>query len=239
MVISCLKKIYRLVRESETTLFVFLLTIYTILLSRYSGQEDIVVGTPVAGRPHADLEDIMGMFVNTLALRNFPNGTKTFSQLLEEVKINSIEAFENQDYQFEHLVERLGLQRDHSRNVLFDTMLVLQNFKMDLSLNQLPVKPANQEQDSIFSPYSFDEEISRFDITLNAIEHDNVISFIMRYSTRLFKKETMETFIRYFREIANCVVENKEIQLNEIEISHEFSDYSSAILTEAENDFEF
>jgi amino acid adenylation domain-containing protein len=232
-------KINRLVRESETTLFVVLLAIYTVLLSRYSDREDIVVGTPVAGRPHADLEDTMGMFVNTLALRNYPNGTKTFSQLLEEVKINSIKAFENQDHQFEHLVERLGLQRDHSRNVLFDTMLVLQNFKMDLSLNQLPIKSGNQEQDSIFSPYSFDEEISRFDITLNAIEHDNVISFIMRYSTRLFKKETMETFIRYFREIANCVVENKEIQLNEIEISHEFSDYSSAILTEAENDFEF
>ncbi|WP_157243996.1 condensation domain-containing protein, partial [Paenibacillus elgii] len=97
------------------------------LLHKYTGQEDVIVGTPIAGRPHADLESIIGMFVNTLALRHYPAGEKTFQDYVQEVKETSLKAFENQDYPFEALVDKLDLKRDMSRHPLFDTMFVLQN----------------------------------------------------------------------------------------------------------------
>lgn len=86
-----------------------LLASYTLLLSKYSGQEDIVVGSPIAGRPHADLDSIIGMFVNTLAMRNYPAKEKTFSQYLAEVKENALKAYEHQDYPFEALVDQLNI----------------------------------------------------------------------------------------------------------------------------------
>jgi amino acid adenylation domain-containing protein len=101
-----------------------LLSVFNILLSRLSNQEDIIVGTPVAGRRHADLEPIIGMFVNTLALRSHPIGEKTFRQFLSEVKTQTLEAFENQDYQFEELVEQVEVKRDAGRNPLFDVMFL-------------------------------------------------------------------------------------------------------------------
>ncbi|XYZ66655.1 condensation domain-containing protein [Bacillus amyloliquefaciens] len=88
---------------------------------RLSGQEDIIVGSPIAGRPHKDLEPILGMFVNTLAIRTEPKGDKRFTDYLAEVRQAALEAYEHQDYPFEELVERLGVQRDMSRasNVLY------------------------------------------------------------------------------------------------------------------------
>ncbi|MFA7746287.1 condensation domain-containing protein, partial [Salinicoccus roseus] len=93
----------------------------SILLAKYSGQGDIVVGTPIAGRPHADLEPIIGMFDNTLAIRTAPMAEKTFLDYITETKETMLKAFEHQEYPFEELVEKLGVKRDLSRNPLFDT----------------------------------------------------------------------------------------------------------------------
>ncbi|MCP4156725.1 MAG: non-ribosomal peptide synthetase, partial [bacterium] len=90
-------------KKNKSTLYMTILAIFSILLSKLSSQEDIIVGTPVAGRRHADLENIIGMFVNTLAMRNYPDGRKTFKEYLNEVKENTLQVFENQDYQFEDL----------------------------------------------------------------------------------------------------------------------------------------
>ncbi|MBJ8191330.1 hypothetical protein JDS79_31575, partial [Bacillus cereus] len=125
---DCATSLRKLATESGATLFMVLLAAYNVFLSRYSGQEDIVVGTPVAGRSHVQLERMLGMFVNTLTLRNAPVQEKTFRQFLDEVKDNALNAFEHQDYPFDMLVNRLHLQRDLSRNPLFDTMFRLQNF---------------------------------------------------------------------------------------------------------------
>ncbi|HLP58794.1 MAG TPA: condensation domain-containing protein, partial [Candidatus Deferrimicrobium sp.] len=113
--------------ETGTTLYMLLLALYTIFLSKLSNREDIVVGTPVAGRRHDDLEKIIGMFVNTLATRNYPAGEKMFRDFLAEVKEKTLKAFENQEYPYEDLVEKVTAIRDVSRNPLFDTMFVLQN----------------------------------------------------------------------------------------------------------------
>ena len=111
--------------ERNCTLYIVLLAIYNILLSKISGREDIVVGSPVAGRRHADLEQVMGMFVNTLALRNYPAGEKTFAVFLREVKEKTLAALENQDYPLEDLVDKVVVNRDLAREPLFDVVFVM------------------------------------------------------------------------------------------------------------------
>jgi NAD(P)-dependent dehydrogenase (short-subunit alcohol dehydrogenase family)/acyl carrier protein len=101
-------------RQADATLYMSILAVYTILLYKLNGQEDIVVGTPIAARRHADLETIIGMFANTLALRNYPCAEKTFHQYLKEIKERTLAAFENQEYQFEALVEKVSVRRDTS-----------------------------------------------------------------------------------------------------------------------------
>ncbi|WP_259472806.1 non-ribosomal peptide synthetase, partial [Clostridium estertheticum] len=188
-----------------------LLSAYNILLSRYSGQEDIIVGSPIAGRPHADLQGIVGMFVNTLAMRNYPKGEKTFKKFLQDVKGNALSAYENQEYQFDKLIEELDIRRDLSRNALFDTMFVLQNIDIkELEIDNLK-----------FKQYEFENKISKFDLTLSATEIGEEIVFNMEYCTKLYKKETIERLIGHFLNILREVVENPEIKLSEIEMLSE------------------
>ncbi|MCU0287363.1 MAG: SDR family NAD(P)-dependent oxidoreductase, partial [Acidobacteria bacterium] len=111
------------------TLYMNLLAAVNTLFFKYTGQTDIIIGCGIAGRPHADLQRIVGMFINTLAMRNYPGGEKTYQLFLKEVIAQSIEAFENQDVPFEELVARLALDRDPSCNPLFDITMVLQNFR--------------------------------------------------------------------------------------------------------------
>jgi acyl carrier protein len=166
-----------LASTKDVTIYMLLLAIYNIFLAKLSGTEDIVVGVPTAGRKHAESEHIIGMFVNTLAVRNYPMGTKTLAAFLREVKTRTLEAFENQDYQYEELVERLSskLSRDADRNPLFDTMLVLQNVEMPgIELPGLTVKP-----------YTYDQWISKFDLTLQGLDTGEGLGFIFRqYSSK-------------------------------------------------------
>ncbi|TGU60629.1 hypothetical protein EN829_068000, partial [Mesorhizobium sp. M00.F.Ca.ET.186.01.1.1] len=89
--------LHQLAQATGTTLYMVLLAAYNVLLAKYAGQEDIIVGTPITGRSHADLEPIVGMFVNTLAMRNKPQREKTFSEFLQEVKQNALDAYGHQD----------------------------------------------------------------------------------------------------------------------------------------------
>ncbi len=125
---NLMKQVYELGQEEQSTLFMTLLAAYNVLLFRYTAQEDIVVGTPVAGRPHADLEETVGVFINILPLRNYPLKHLTFREFLRKVKERVLGAYEHADYSFHRLVENLELERDLSRHPLFDTMLNLQNF---------------------------------------------------------------------------------------------------------------
>ena len=136
------EKLNNLTAETGTTLYMALLSAYNILLFKYTGQEDIIVGSPIAGRQHADLKNIIGMFVNTLAIRNYPEEEKTFREFLAEVKENALLAYENQDYQFEDLVEKLEIRRDISRNPLFDVMFTVQNMDFGaVTIKDLKITP--------------------------------------------------------------------------------------------------
>ncbi len=204
-------KLNDLAAENGVTLFMVLLAAYNVLLNRYTGQEEIIIGTPVAGRQHADLQDIIGVFVNTLPLLNHPKGSKSFVQFLEEVKQSTLEAFDNQSYQFEQLVDKLNIPKDISRNPLFDTMLVLQN-----TGNMLDTLNASGKLR--FSEYNHKNNMSKFDIMLTAFEDKGEITFEFEYSTMLFKQDTIDNLSKHFINILEDICDAPHKELREIKI---------------------
>ncbi len=200
------QKLRILVKEHGATMYMVLLAAYNTLLYRYSGQNDIIIGSPIAGRSRADLQMVLGMFVNTLAMRTKPDGKKSFHQLVTEVKANALLAYENQNYQFEDLVDKLGFQRNVSRNPLFDTVFSMENTDHKvIELFGLEV-----------SPYQIENRTAKFDLTLEAIELDEQINFHLEYRTRLFKQTTIERFSKHFINILGAVAENPALLLDEI-----------------------
>lgn len=198
----------RLSSNSGATMFMILLGIYNILLSRYSGQDDIVVGSPIAGRIHHDTENMMGMFINTLALRNNPEAYKTFIEFIKILSTNTLNAYENQDYQLEMLIESLGVKRNTTRNPVFDTVFVLQN----MGIPKITIDGID------FNYYPYNTGVSMFDITLQAIEAEDEIDFTLDFNTALFKRKTMERLAGHFINIAKCISENPEIRISDIEM---------------------
>ncbi|HLP47901.1 MAG TPA: amino acid adenylation domain-containing protein, partial [Candidatus Kapabacteria bacterium] len=197
------------------TLFMVLAGVLNILLTKLSGQEDIAMGVPVAGRRHADLEKIIGMFVNTLALRNYPCGEKSFLVFLNELKDRTLSAFENQEYQFEDLVEKVVSQRDMSRNPLFDILLAVQNVK------RIPAARFEKDKTSETAEKEKDDDViqvSKFDLEINAWEVGEEIKIIFIYCTKLFKQETIERFIIYFKKIIAIIIQRPAIRIKDIEI---------------------
>ncbi|UCH96831.1 MAG: amino acid adenylation domain-containing protein, partial [Candidatus Aminicenantes bacterium] len=194
--------------KEEVTLFMVLLSCYNVLLSKLSGQQDIIVGTPIAARRHADLGYIMGMFVNTLVMRNFPYPERSFVEFLKEVKKRTLNAYENQEYPFEDLVEKVKVNRDASRNPLFDVMFVLQNMEIpEVEIPGLKLKP-----------YEYENRTSKFDVTLLGEEKNKKLSFALEYGTKLFKQETILRFGKYFKRIVYSVLQQPEQKICEMEI---------------------
>ncbi|XET09652.1 amino acid adenylation domain-containing protein [Paenibacillus chitinolyticus] len=200
------KALYSLAKDNETTLYMVLLAAYNVLLAKYSGQEDILVGTPAAGRRHADTENMAGMFVNTLAIRSKPESSLAFGQFLQEVKRQSLEAFENQEYPFEEIVEKLQLVRDLSRNPLFDTIFSLQNVGTDV------VKTGKLS----FKPGEFNVGISKVDFSLHVTEQKDGLLFTWEYATDLFARETVERLARHYSVILETIAGSADILLGDI-----------------------
>ncbi|MCX6584832.1 MAG: amino acid adenylation domain-containing protein [Candidatus Aminicenantes bacterium] len=211
-----LKGLKELAAREGGTLYMVLLAVTAILLAKLSNQEDIVVGTPIAARRHVDLERIIGMFVNTLALRNFPVGEKRFTAFLVEVKERTLNAFENQDYQFEDLVERVLVSRDPGRNPLFDVIFALQN--MEAQTGDIPEVEIPGLR---VSPYNREGQTAKFDITLSCFEGSESLFFMFEYCTRLFKEKTVERFSDYFKNIVSSIIENPGRRIKDIEILSE------------------
>jgi acyl carrier protein/NRPS condensation-like uncharacterized protein len=222
----------KLALDAGVTLNMILLAAYNILLCKYSGQEDIVVGSPVTGRPHIDLQHIFGMFVNILPIRNRPQRNKPFAEFLKEVKENSINAYENQDYQFDELVNRLGLQGKLKRNPLLGTVFTFQNTDMpDLDIPGVLIPGLK------LKIHDFEPGTTKFDLYLDALERDNTIRMWFTYSTALFKKTTPGNMSKHFVEILEQVTENINIPIKDISISHGLLAGKSGIHKETAGDF--
>ncbi|NOQ24318.1 MAG: amino acid adenylation domain-containing protein, partial [Bacteroidales bacterium] len=216
-----------------STLYMNVLAVLNTLFYRFSNQEDIIIGSGIAGRQHSDLQGISGMFINTLAMRNYPNGDKTYLDFLKEVSDNSIAAFENQDIQFEDLVDMLNIDRDISRNPLFDINMVVQNFE-DISEDQRENNVIIEEDSTLTS--NFYGGTSKFDMIFFVSETVNTINISIEYYTGIFKRETIERYIKCFKSVVSSVIKNPKVKLKEIELLsqeekqqllHEFNDTQS------------
>jgi iturin family lipopeptide synthetase B len=200
--------------EEGVTSFMVILSLFNILLWKLSGQEDIVVGIDIEGRSHAGLHDIIGMFVNALALRNFPDPAKTFKEFLREVKDRTLEAFANQDYPFDELVEKVSVARDASRNPVFDAVFSFMDMK---SMAEIPGAIWGRS-DLKLEPYPYRNNTAKFDLTLLARERVQGITFSLEYCTKLFQEATIQRFIQYFQHIVSAVIENRNAGISEIKI---------------------
>jgi len=204
-----------LCRQEGVTLFMVLLAVYTILLAKLSGQEDILVGVPVAGRKQGELSNVVGVFINTLAMRNYPQGEQSFREFLHGLKENTIGAFENQEYPFEELVEALAVRRDLGRNPVFDVLFRLQNFEVESGL--LPAEES-ERMGLKMKPYAYERGSSQFDLNLACEEGGDDLLFWVEYCTALFKGETVKRYMDYFRRLVGEVKRDGGIKLKEMEM---------------------
>ncbi|MCX6316089.1 MAG: amino acid adenylation domain-containing protein [Bacteroidetes bacterium] len=197
-----------LASQQGVSMFMVMLSIYTILVSRISNQSDIVVGTVTAGRNKPDLEGVIGMFVNTLVLRNHPQGHKTFTCYLNEVKDNFLLTMQNQDFQYEDLLDALQVPRDTGRNALFDVML---------SYHQDSSAPATLK-DIKATPWPLASGMVKFDLSLDIEGSGEELAFHFEYAEALFRQQTIERFAAYFLELIRCILVNPGSQISRISL---------------------
>ncbi|MDQ1355387.1 MAG: hypothetical protein QG657_5697 [Acidobacteriota bacterium] len=193
----------------DATLYMILLALFNVFLARVCGQDDIIIGTPVSDRPFPELQPVIGMFIDTLALRNYPGGGTTFSVFLQEVKERFLQAFENRGYPFELLVEKTISGREPNRNPLFDVMFTFHTVE--------PSPKATEEEAAEFHYY--ERIAAKFDLTLIVVDRGPRLSFNFRYSTSLFKKEKIERFAGWFKKIVSQVVQDPLIKISEISLT--------------------
>jgi amino acid adenylation domain-containing protein/non-ribosomal peptide synthase protein (TIGR01720 family) len=193
--------------QSEgATLFMTLLTTYAVLLMRYTGQEDICIGTPIAGRTRKETELLIGFFVNTLVLRVDLTGHPTFRELLHRVREVALGAYANQDVPFERLVDELGTERALSYTPLFQVMFVLQNAPRDeLHLTGLKLQRVEVES-----------QTAKFDLTLAVEEMSDGLMLRLEYNTDLFVADTISRLGRHLRQLLEGVVQQSHLPLMEL-----------------------
>ncbi|MCP5054820.1 MAG: AMP-binding protein, partial [bacterium] len=194
------------------TLYMNFLAALNTLFYIYTRQTDIIIGSGIAGRPHADLQRIIGVFINTVAIRNQPQGDKTYQLFLEEVVQRGIDAFENQDVQFEELVDRIDIRRDTSRNPLFDVCLMGQNY---LSPGG---KKIGFSTDGHLPPVEFKNNTAKFDLTFSIIEQGDEVYIGIEYYTGIFGLETVQRLGRHIRSLIKSIIANPSQRLTDIEI---------------------
>jgi amino acid adenylation domain-containing protein/non-ribosomal peptide synthase protein (TIGR01720 family) len=178
-------------RHSGATLFMVLLAGFQALLARYSGQDDLAVGSPVAGRTHREIEPLIGFFVNTLVLRGDLSGTPTFREFLDRVRETALAAYLHQDTPFEKLVEALAPERGLGQTPLFQAMLVLQNAPTrSLEIENLRLRPVSLETTT-----------SKFDLTLILEHHESGLAGTVEYATDLFDAATIDRLSGHFERL--------------------------------------
>ncbi|MGH9762830.1 MAG: condensation domain-containing protein, partial [Blastocatellia bacterium] len=178
------------------TLFMLLLAAFEALLHRYSGQDDFVVGSPIANRNRSQIEPVVGFFSNTLALRARVQGDISFAELLARVRETALGAFERQDLPFEKLVDELKPERDLGRSPLFQVSFVFQ------SASRAPVHLPGLEFESV----EIDTQTSKFELTLMLVETSLGIDGFLQYNTDLFLPATISKMVRHFRNLISGVI---------------------------------
>lgn len=199
-------KVEQLARGTCATVYMVLLTAYFILLFKNTYQEDIVVGTPIAGRGHVGFDEIVGALVNTLAIRTYPSMDKSAYKLLNEVVESCLDAYKNQDYHLDELVVDLQLERIPGRNTIFDTMFVMQDKEyMEMQLKDLNI-----------INYKFSQSASMFDILLETVTVNNRINCKLDWNISLFNRDRMVGFLDDYEMILRAMVRDINLPIEDI-----------------------
>lgn len=198
----------KLAADQGVSMYMLLLSIYQLMLVKLANSNEVVVGTILAGRRHTDLDELVGMFANTVAIHTKVESATSFDQYLQAVKEKTLQTFDSQDYPYEDLLQQLKLERNTSRNPLFDVFFVYQNILRDtLSLDDVQAQG-----------YPASYPLSKFDLTLTAYEQENALTIEFEYSTDLFKKQTIAKFARGFSYIVKQVLKSPTLNLGAIEL---------------------
>ncbi|QEM12508.1 non-ribosomal peptide synthetase [Mucilaginibacter rubeus] len=197
----------RFAGKHKTTVYNVLLATFNILIAKLSGAEDITIGTPFTGRDYPGMENVAGMFVNTLALRNKINDNEGFSALLAAVKDNTAAAFSNQLYPYHNMIEDLGLVRDNGRNPLFNILFSYQDFKMEqVTMDGLQV-----------NSYSADNQFTPFDLILSVTTGQDGLDCFFEFAADLFRADTVARFAGYWVNILQTVLLQPQLAIGVID----------------------
>ncbi len=206
---AALKKVSQ---ENGSTLFMSLMSVYAILLYRYSGENDITIGSPIANREQAELSGLVGFFVNMIAIRSQVEGTQSFESLLQQVKETTVSAYQHQDVPFEKIVDRIVSERDQSKTPVFQTMLTLQNNEavgeVTLGQSQIEILPTKTTT-------------SKFDLSLEISESSQGLIVNIEYSQGLFKSESIERLGAHFQYLVAAILNNPKEKIDQLAILSE------------------
>ena len=217
------ERISSLAKKLDVSNYMFFLSCYYVLLSKYTNQEDIVIGSPVIGRHKEELLNMIGVFVNSLPLKNHIDSSMSFYEFLKIVKTNFITSLMHQSYPFDELVNNLNITRDTSRNPLFDTMFTYQS-------PGLPPLNFNGVTANYYIP---DSNISKFDLSLEVVPMGTEFGLNFEYCTKLFNKSTVQRFSEHFIHILEQIVDNYDLKISDIDILS--NDEKDKILREFNN----
>ena len=206
---AALKKVSQ---ENGSTLFMSLMSAYAILLYRYSGENDITIGSPIANREQAELSGLVGFFVNMIAIRTQVEGTQSFESLLQQVKETTVSAYQHQDVPFEKIVDRIVSERDQSKTPVFQTMLTLQNNEtvgeVTLGQSQIEILPTKTTT-------------SKFDLSFEISESSQGLIVNIEYSQGLFKPESIERLGAHFQYLVAAILNNPKEKIDQLAILSE------------------
>ena len=201
-------KILSVAKTLNITPYMLMLSCYYILLYKYTAQDDIVVGSPIVGRELPELSNVLGMFVNTLALRNNVDHNLSFEEFSKNIKESCLEYFKNQSYPFDMLVKDLKIKRDPSRNPLFDTVFVYQNE----GYPQLNINGINAKY------YIPKTTTSKFDLTLEVVPNDGEYLLRFEYCTKLFDEKYIKRLSSHYINILNSILDNTKAKISNIDM---------------------
>jgi amino acid adenylation domain-containing protein len=200
-------------QREGATLFMTMLAAFKILLYRYTGQEDVIVGSPIANRPQSETESLIGFFLNNLALRSDLSGEPSFREALARVRKTALEAYANQDVPFEKLIDALRPTRDLSRTPIFQVYFNLFNFGAEIKL------PGSNDTVSFVEAWAqSDEDLSKFDLTLYAGLQDRELKLALVYNTDLFDANTIALMLAHFKTLLEAAVANPEESISDLSL---------------------
>ncbi len=207
-------QLQQLCQQAGVTSYMLLLAAFNTLLSRYSGQEDILLGSPVANRTREEVESLIGFFVNTIVMRTDLSGAPTFAELLARVKRMTLDAYANQDVPFERLVEAVNPERSNSHATLVQGMFALLNTPGSaLQVAGLQVRLSNM----MLTRLGVDKESIDYDFVVNMVENENGLRGVFEYNVDLFDKATIERMIGHFLALLQAVVDNPEQKISDLQ----------------------